>query len=277
MQEHRNAMLHTAIVAGLGGLRGIIVDSSTKSPLLNASILAEGLNLHSPFSPRIGATFGDFYRPLAPGEYTVHASAEGYLSKSLPVVIPDQDDIGAYVSIELVLDATPADGSSLHQDVVDPKELAIPEERRQSVEESVARAQPLETPPVALESSPVADAEQVNVLQVQDADRVHVQDLQGKSVADEGHEVTRSVNDISSSDQDQSAPSTLRDVSTEPAERAVLKYDVGQSARSRVTQVSFAGYYHAFLCAVLTGLIVLGTRSMYRRRARKSIYFGLPT
>ena len=53
-----------------------------------------------PHDVTAGATFGDFYRPLAPGNWLVTASLPGYSNASVPVTVP-ADGSGVVLDFQL--------------------------------------------------------------------------------------------------------------------------------------------------------------------------------
>ena len=82
-------------------------NKSTGTPLL-AHISVEGIT----HSIKSGADFGNFYRPLAPGKWTVTASLPGHGNSSVPITIPE-DGSGVVLEFQLaVLDSSgnPIDG-----------------------------------------------------------------------------------------------------------------------------------------------------------------------
>jgi hypothetical protein len=65
--------------------------SFTSVPLVNASVVVHGVRgtmLWSNFTPHIGTTFGDFYRPLGPGRYTVRVNHPGFVAHTENINIP---------------------------------------------------------------------------------------------------------------------------------------------------------------------------------------------
>lgn len=83
-QDHRASMLHLPLLASFGGVRGTIEDVTTGRPVPNASLVVTGTHrdgqaFSSPHTPNVGATYGDFYRPLALGSFTVTTTAPGYV------------------------------------------------------------------------------------------------------------------------------------------------------------------------------------------------------
>ena len=95
-EEHREPML-VYLEEVHDGVRGIITDQESGLPI-SANISVEGINKDIlPDSEN-----GDYYRLLKPGNYTITASAFGYLSQSASVTVP----ISGYVehNFELSLD-----------------------------------------------------------------------------------------------------------------------------------------------------------------------------
>ncbi|CAG9465131.1 unnamed protein product [Pedinophyceae sp. YPF-701] len=102
-KENADALLALPLEAGFGGLRGAVVEAGDEGATgpwrflrrlmrdahsgagtpLRATIEVEGID----FAVTSGETFGQFYRPLAPGTYSVTASAPGYASETKQVVV----------------------------------------------------------------------------------------------------------------------------------------------------------------------------------------------
>jgi hypothetical protein len=86
-------MLHLPLLASFGGVRGTIEDATTGRPVPNASLVVTGTHtdgqlFSSPHTPHVGATYGDFYRPLALGSFTVTTTAPGYMPDTQSVQVP---------------------------------------------------------------------------------------------------------------------------------------------------------------------------------------------
>lgn len=76
------------------GVHGFVVDADTKQGIPNALVSVEGID-----HPIRSAADGDFWRLLAPGTYTITASAPRYESKSVTVKVTD----GAAILINFTL------------------------------------------------------------------------------------------------------------------------------------------------------------------------------
>jgi len=86
-------MLRLPLLAAFGGVRGTIEDVTTGRPVPNASLVVTGTHrdgqaFSSPHTPHVGATYGDFYRPLALGSFTVTTTAPGYVPDTQSVQVP---------------------------------------------------------------------------------------------------------------------------------------------------------------------------------------------
>ena len=66
------------------GMRGRVLDARNKAPL-DATVSVEGMP--APNFARTDPAVGDFHRVILPGDYTLTASAEGYLSQSAPLTV----------------------------------------------------------------------------------------------------------------------------------------------------------------------------------------------
>lgn len=122
--ECREAFVKYPAVLVLGGISGIVMNSATKAPIGKATIRVldgatgrpRGINVTSRGSK------GDFYRPLAPGTYSVVVEAEGYVAVKVDqVVVPPflSDKQGVQLSIGLTriggnqgTDPTPPNGNN---------------------------------------------------------------------------------------------------------------------------------------------------------------------
>ncbi|KAK9814699.1 hypothetical protein WJX72_010093 [[Myrmecia] bisecta] len=104
-QDNLPALLAFPIAAALGGLRGFVheappgteagrklLKAAPQGKPLPATISVQGID----FNVSASATFGDYYRPLAPGQYTVTASMDGYAPATQVVTVP-ADNIGKAV------------------------------------------------------------------------------------------------------------------------------------------------------------------------------------
>jgi hypothetical protein len=49
---------------------------------------SDGLAFSSPHTPHVGRTHGDFYRPLAPGQFTITTTAAGYRTDTQSIHVP---------------------------------------------------------------------------------------------------------------------------------------------------------------------------------------------
>eukprot|EP01116_Phalansterium_solitarium_P025696 TRINITY_DN9952_c0_g1_i1.p1 TRINITY_DN9952_c0_g1~~TRINITY_DN9952_c0_g1_i1.p1 ORF type:complete len:500 (+),score=134.88 TRINITY_DN9952_c0_g1_i1:86-1501(+) len=82
------------------GIRGVVFNAN-KQPV-NATVTVEG-NEHKVFT---GPVFGDYYRLIYPGSYVVTASADGFVSQSQQVNVPNNQLLYAAVELNFVLEAT---------------------------------------------------------------------------------------------------------------------------------------------------------------------------
>jgi hypothetical protein len=84
-QQNVAALLNLPIVAVLQGASGRVLSASDGHPLA-ATVIVEDLHfLKTPSSPRTGY----WNRPLAPGTYTLTASAPGYIPSSVQLRVPE--------------------------------------------------------------------------------------------------------------------------------------------------------------------------------------------
>jgi carboxypeptidase D len=83
--ENRDALLALALTASLGGARGSVKSAEGK-PLGATLVVKSSSGKAVPFYSDPATGF--FARPLAPGRYTVVASAPGYVAASAEVVVP---------------------------------------------------------------------------------------------------------------------------------------------------------------------------------------------
>eukprot|EP00208_Stichococcus_sp_RCC1054_P000069 CAMPEP_0206143764 /NCGR_PEP_ID=MMETSP1473-20131121/21729_1 /ASSEMBLY_ACC=CAM_ASM_001109 /TAXON_ID=1461547 /ORGANISM="Stichococcus sp, Strain RCC1054" /LENGTH=569 /DNA_ID=CAMNT_0053539315 /DNA_START=81 /DNA_END=1787 /DNA_ORIENTATION=- len=107
--DNLQALLALPFAAALAGASGFVY-STDMEPLV-ANISVTGVSTYVTSSP----TFGDFYRPLAPGNYELVAEAEGYRSARGSIEVP-ADGIGVRHNFTLAVDSThkpqPKSGSS---------------------------------------------------------------------------------------------------------------------------------------------------------------------
>jgi len=78
---------------------------TTGRPVPNASLVVTGTHrdgqaFSSPHTPHVGATYGDFYRPLALGSFTVTTTAPGYVPDTQSGQVPPGMD-GPVITIRL--------------------------------------------------------------------------------------------------------------------------------------------------------------------------------
>ena len=104
--ECKDALVKYPSALVLGGLLGNITDSSTKAPISGAivSVMRNSTGRLLGINVTSRGTLGDFYRPLAPGSYSVLVEAKGYESLRVDeVVVPPflGEKQGAHLSIEL--------------------------------------------------------------------------------------------------------------------------------------------------------------------------------
>jgi len=81
--QNREAMLAYMELVNQLGVRGLVTDAATGAPL-DATITVDSINHPVKTDP----ANGDYYRLLAPGTYTITASAAGYRSEATTIVIP---------------------------------------------------------------------------------------------------------------------------------------------------------------------------------------------
>ncbi|CAL8464154.1 g3689 [Coccomyxa elongata] len=109
-EDNLPAMLALPLVACFGGIRGFVREhdakhgrllgeagSAAKGRPLGATIHVSGINK----TVSASSTFGDFYRPLAPGTYNVTAMMAGYLNKTVTVAVPAD---GSGETVELFME-----------------------------------------------------------------------------------------------------------------------------------------------------------------------------
>jgi carboxypeptidase D len=90
-----NQMSLVALIRELfKGARGRVTDAETNQPILDASVEVRSIN-----HPVTVDSLGYYYRPLVAGDYTVRVSAFGYLSRELPVHVPE----GNYAEVNVQL------------------------------------------------------------------------------------------------------------------------------------------------------------------------------
>ncbi|KAL4531307.1 hypothetical protein Ndes2437A_g08645 [Nannochloris sp. 'desiccata'] len=83
--DNLKSMLEFIKKSAFGGVRGrVLTKVGTKLVPLKADIIVKGNARVS----NSGAKFGDYYRPLAPGKYTITVKKAGYKSASVAVVVP---------------------------------------------------------------------------------------------------------------------------------------------------------------------------------------------
>eukprot|EP00884_Botryococcus_braunii_P009660 jgi/Botrbrau1/18696/Bobra.0386s0022.1 len=87
-QDNLPALLAFHTAAAFSGVRGFVREAGREGEgagPLPASVEVVGINFSIPAS----AQFGDFYRPLAPGRWTLRASMPGYRSEEVAVQVPE--------------------------------------------------------------------------------------------------------------------------------------------------------------------------------------------
>lgn len=88
--ENKEAMVNYAIASTLGILSGVVKKDGVSGDPLKARIVVEGID----FDIFSQTPFGNYYRVLAPGNYTVTAHADGYERRTASVSVPEQFDRG---------------------------------------------------------------------------------------------------------------------------------------------------------------------------------------
>lgn len=84
-EDNLKPMLKFIIKSAFGGVRGRVLSRVGKKLVpLEADIIVKGNARVS----KSGAEFGEYYRPLAPGKYTITVKKAGYKSASVAVVVP---------------------------------------------------------------------------------------------------------------------------------------------------------------------------------------------
>ncbi|GAB4822565.1 hypothetical protein N2152v2_009611 [Parachlorella kessleri] len=120
-EDNRQALLDFAVTAALGGLRGTVKGQTAKlragkgqevQPIV-ADITVAGID----FTVSSRQRFGDFYRPLAPGQYGILVSSDGYLPFSTNITVP-ADGSGAV--LDVILQQSVGAGSDMDADVAGP-------------------------------------------------------------------------------------------------------------------------------------------------------------
>ncbi|GAB4823357.1 hypothetical protein N2152v2_010403 [Parachlorella kessleri] len=115
-EDNRQSLLDYVLTAALGGVRGRVYQSRpdaagavygrkgnstapggrTTTLLLIADVTVEGIDK----VVKSKSPYGDFYRPLAPGDYTVMFSAPGYVTETTNVTVPGD---GSGVGLDVFL------------------------------------------------------------------------------------------------------------------------------------------------------------------------------
>eukprot|EP00899_Mesostigma_viride_P008165 jgi/Mesvir1/1734/Mv21186-RA.1 len=86
-QQHRPSMMALLAHAARSGVRGTVTSAARGgAPLRGATVRVAGIA----HDVSAGQVFGDYYRLLAPGTYTLTASAPGHAPASATVVVPPQ-------------------------------------------------------------------------------------------------------------------------------------------------------------------------------------------
>lgn len=100
-EDNYMALLNLALEGSLGGIYGTVKSEITQEPLV-ASISVDGIDKVIMSK----GSFGDFYRPLAPGQYLVRVSAPGYRIFSQTVTVPSGIGEGYVLRVFLSKDST---------------------------------------------------------------------------------------------------------------------------------------------------------------------------
>jgi carboxypeptidase D len=96
-ENNRDAML-SYMKWSLKGIRGIVTDSSTGTPI-RAAIRVEGID-HDVYAD---SEMGDYHRIILPGTYSIRFSADGYVSRSVSnVAVSSGDAIRLDISLSAV-------------------------------------------------------------------------------------------------------------------------------------------------------------------------------
>jgi carboxypeptidase D len=84
-EENLQSMLQFIIKSAFGGVSGKVTAMvGTSMVPVQAQIIVKGIAK----TTKSGPTFGDYYRPLAPGKYTITVKKAGYKSSTASVVVP---------------------------------------------------------------------------------------------------------------------------------------------------------------------------------------------
>lgn len=94
--DNLQALLNYATESVFGGISGYVVSAETKEPIV-ATISIDGID--KTISSR--ASFGQFNRPLAPGNYVVRVAAEGFQSAATKVTVPNELGKGVELNVRL--------------------------------------------------------------------------------------------------------------------------------------------------------------------------------
>lgn len=99
-RDNLEAMLAYAEETSFGGASGFVKSNSTSEPLV-ATISVKGIETTVSSKPK----FGDYYKILKPGMYQLTASADGYQSKVINIVVPKE--LGKGAKADFLLDPIP--------------------------------------------------------------------------------------------------------------------------------------------------------------------------
>lgn len=83
--DNKAALLALPLAAALGGVTGTVKSAAADKSPLPATIAVEGIAWRT----AAHLPFGFYARPLAPGQYTLTASYDGYVAVSKVVTVPE--------------------------------------------------------------------------------------------------------------------------------------------------------------------------------------------